>query len=159
MRLKEAAIQVERNKTKKRLDAACRHIVCLQPVLMCHSVLWYCARCFLSLVLLLDTQKGTMHFLRPCSFWLLYSNSHAFVFLVCSVHLIPSTVYWGREHRHDLHDVDVTSGHAFPNPSMVLSLHWCLEMAWGHSSWSSVNLSFLLPCCAAKCVSVGTAAK
>lgn len=28
-----------------------------------------------------------------------------------------------------LHNADVPSGHTFPNPSMVLSLLWCLEMA------------------------------
>lgn len=103
--------------------------------------------------------KGTMHFLRPCTFWLLQCNFHAFVFLDCSVRSILSTVYWEREHRHDLHDVAVTSGHAFRKLSMVLSPLWCLEMAWGHSSWSSVNLSFLLTLCAAKHASLWRCSK
>lgn len=103
--------------------------------------------------------KGTIHFLRPCSFWLLYCNLPAFVFLVRGVRSILSSAHWEREHWHDLHDVAVTSGQAFRNLSIVLSPLRCLEMAWGHSSWSSVNLSFLLTVRAAKHVSLGTAAK
>lgn len=90
-----------------------------------------------------------MHFLRPCSFWFLQCDFHAFVFLDRSVCSVLSTVYWEREHQHALHDVAVTSGHAFRILSMVLSPLWCLEMAWGHSSWSS-GLSFLLTLWTAK---------
>lgn len=46
----------------------------------------------------------------------LYSNVHEFIFLVSSVCLILSTAYWEREHRRDLHDVDVASGYAFFKP-------------------------------------------
>lgn len=133
--------------------------MCIQLVYKCHSVLWYCKRCFSSYSTSIWHTKGTLRFLRLCSFWLLYCNFPAFVFLVHGVRSILSTVYWEREHRHDLHDVAVTSGHASPNLGMVLHPLWCLEMAWGHSSWSSVNLSFPLTVCTAKYVSLGSTAK
>lgn len=146
-------------KRQNHVKAASKCSVCLHLAFTCHSALCYCLRCFLPPVLLLVAQMEQCNSSGRAHFGFSQQQLTCLYIFGPQCPFSLSSVYREREHRHDLDDVDVTSGHAFRNPSMVLSPLWCLEMAWGHSSWSSVNLSFLRSLSAAKCVSLGSGKK